>query len=103
MRLTSSLQTELQLPVSQSLALFVKVIRKLSKALEDARRAEITAALRPHPTSNNAVDAEKKAGKAAWQPLSQTVDEELNASGNDAVQALRQQQREVINSLDLET
>ncbi|EJC97851.1 DUF699-domain-containing protein [Fomitiporia mediterranea MF3/22] len=47
-------EAELQLPVSQALALFVKVVRKITKRLQDVQKAAISAEL-ALPTSASAI------------------------------------------------
>lgn len=37
----------------------------------------------------------------SWQPVSTTIEEELNTAGDEAMNQLREQQREMIDSLDL--
>jgi len=94
-------ETELQLPVAQALALFVKVIRKISKRLTDIQKAAIGATI-PEASAAPAsrVDGERNT-KADWTPVGISLDDELTEAGNDATKALREKQREMIDSLDL--
>jgi N-acetyltransferase 10 len=94
-------QTELQLPVSQILALFVKVVRKIAKRLVDVQKAAISAEL-PDPSAT----AESRVGVDAatpntWKPVETTLEDELNEAGDEATAALREKQRAMIDSLDL--
>ncbi|KAF8876384.1 GNAT acetyltransferase 2-domain-containing protein [Infundibulicybe gibba] len=92
-------ETELQLPVNQSLALFVKVIRKISKRLVDIQKAAIGAAL---PESSLATLSRAETGAPSqWKPVEMSVEDELNEAGDQATLALREKQREMIDSLDL--
>jgi len=97
-------QEELNLPVNQALALFVKSIRKISKRLVDIRKSALEAELQPAPTSDGTRD--ERALKAAealekMKPVEVTIDDELREAGNEVTRELREKQREMINSLDL--
>ncbi|TFK42880.1 GNAT acetyltransferase 2-domain-containing protein [Crucibulum laeve] len=94
-------EAELQLPVSQSLALFVKVIRKITKRLVDIQKAAISAEL-PEPslaTSSRVEGADVVMGD--WKPVEASIEDELNEAGDQVTSALREKQREMIDSLDL--
>lgn len=94
-------QTELSLPVAQSLALFVKTIRKMTKSLQDIQKADIartlpnergpTATILPPLALAGTSTAGGERGIAA----------ELQEAGDEVLLQLREQQREVIDSLDL--
>ncbi|KAG6813649.1 hypothetical protein H0H92_008886 [Tricholoma furcatifolium] len=90
-------ETELQISVSQGLALFVKVIRKISKRLVDIQKAAISAGL-PDAPKINTRDPTKA---AEWQPVTTTLEEELDTAGDEATTALREKQRAMIDALDL--
>jgi N-acetyltransferase 10 len=107
--LPSSWQSELQLPVAQTLALFVKVIRKLTKALQELLKDDVARTLpsedaaaaaaarilpTPNPNLNGSGVATQLSNKAA-------IAKELEAEGDEVLKQLRDQQREVIDSLDL--
>jgi len=103
MRLTHP-QEELNLPVNQALALFVKSIRKINQRLVDIRKSALEAELPPAPTADAAGD--QRALKAAealerMKPVEVTIDDELREAGNEVTRELREKQREMINSLDL--
>ena len=93
------IEAELSLPVSQSLALFVKVIKKLSKRLLDIQKAAISATIPDASAAPVRNDAEGK--KAEFKPLETTLEEELEAAGDEATRALREKQRAMIDALDL--
>ncbi|KII86732.1 hypothetical protein PLICRDRAFT_43382 [Plicaturopsis crispa FD-325 SS-3] len=94
-------EAELQLPVSQSLAMFVKVIRKITKKLVDIQKAAISAELPDATTTaTSRVDGERDAA-SAWKPVKASITEELEEAGDDAQRALREKQREMIDSLPL--
>jgi N-acetyltransferase 10 len=89
---------ELQLPVSQALAFFVKLIRKISGNLQDIQKAAISATIpAPMPASPTgsmtlATDAERGL---------KIMEAELEAAGDEATAALREKQRALIDSFDL--
>ncbi|GLB38826.1 putative RNA cytidine acetyltransferase with specificity toward both 18S rRNA and tRNAs [Lyophyllum shimeji] len=96
-------EAELQIGVSQALALFVKIIRKISKRLVNIQKAAISAEL-PDAASKAPVlpaDTAKGAGEVEAAGPSQTLEEELNEAGDEATRALREKQRAVIDALDL--
>ncbi|KIJ54078.1 hypothetical protein M422DRAFT_25043 [Sphaerobolus stellatus SS14] len=95
-------EAELQLPVSQALALFVKSLRKVSKRIEDLQKAAFSAELpRALPASAQAVDGAVGPTSHEWKPLAEDLDEELAEAGDEEKQKLRERQREMIDSLDL--
>ncbi|KAL9711453.1 hypothetical protein Ac2012v2_005998 [Leucoagaricus gongylophorus] len=111
-------EAELSLPVSQTLALFVKVIRKMSKKLVDIQKAGISASIslppdrlsEPHVNDGSHVNVEDnrnarvpgQAGREIeWKSTSALLEDELNDAGNEATQALKEKQREMIDALDL--
>jgi N-acetyltransferase 10 len=92
-------QTELSLPVSQCLALFAKVIRKISNKLISIQKEAIGADIPEGPSNDLPVS---KDGVAAtdWR-VEATVEDELNEAGDEATKALREKQRGMIDALDL--
>ena len=102
-RLTSP-QEELNLPVSQALALFAKSMRKICKRLTDIQKSAFETELPSPPTANGSGD--QKTIKAAevlkkMKPVEVTINDELREAGNEVTRDLREKQREMINSLDL--
>jgi len=91
-------QTELQLPVAQSLALFVKTIRKMSQSLHDILKANIALSL---PEERAHLVLEGTVPSATSGPAVTEIANELEEGGDTVLKQLREQQREVINSLDL--
>ncbi|KAH9889948.1 DUF699-domain-containing protein [Cubamyces lactineus] len=95
------IETELSLPVSQALALFVKVVKKISKRLLDVQKAAISAQL-PDERAAAAVARTDAEGRAAeWKPLETSLEDELAEAGDEAARALREKQRAMIDALDL--
>jgi len=96
--MTLSAKTELQLPVAQALALFAKVVRKISKRLNDIQKAAIGASI---PEAVAMPSSRVNDERADWVPVGINLDDELTQAGDDATNALRLKQREMIDSLDL--
>jgi N-acetyltransferase 10 len=80
----------------------VKVVRKISKQLMGIQKAAINAQI-PDPalTTSSAVATDKDVGMPDWRPVEMSVEDELNQAGDQATTALREKQREMIDSLDL--
>ncbi|KAM0746787.1 putative nucleolus protein [Meredithblackwellia eburnea MCA 4105] len=93
-------EKELSVPVAQSLALFVKTIRKMTKSLEDIQKADIS---RTIPTAQQAVASAKALPEVSRATVQgeNGLAAELEDAGDEVLQQLKEQQREVINSLDL--
>ena len=82
--------------------MFVKVIRKIGKRLIDIQKQAISAEMKlsgPAPTGTSRVDV--PAPSDDWKPMSQIVAEELDEAGDKVKSALREKQREMLDSLDL--
>ena len=94
-------KTELQLPLAQALALFVKVVRKISKRLVDIQKAAIGASIPKVAVAPTSRVVGERNAKTDWTPIGTSLDEELTQAGNGATNALREKQREMIDSLDL--
>jgi len=99
------LETELQLPVSQTLALFAKMIRKISKRLIDIQKAAISAEI---PQANPNTSLALSSGLEGGNTISRTTDnvtaameKELDQAGSEVTNAMRERQREMLSSLDL--
>ena len=89
--------------MSQTLALFVKIIRKITKQLVDIQKAAISAEL---PDASATVKSQLGADGASasentWKPVEMTLEDELNEAGDEVTAALREKQRAMIDSLDL--
>jgi N-acetyltransferase 10 len=97
-------QVELQLPVSQALALFVKLIRKISGNLQEIQKTAISVAIpapitTPAQASPHGADATTSQVASAERGLETGTDP--HAPDNEAAAALREKQRAMIDSLDL--
>lgn len=92
------LEKELSLPVAQVLAMFIKTIKKFSNAFREIEKAAVEKELpaEPRRNTNGDVNGDK------FVPLERDLEEEIEEEGDNVVSALREKQRELINSLDLE-
>ncbi|KAI0299677.1 helicase-domain-containing protein [Multifurca ochricompacta] len=94
-------EAELQLPVSQALALFVKLIRKISSKLQEVQKAAISATIpAPASASPDGVGPAISLVADAKRGL-KVMEAELDAAGDEATAALREKQRAMIDALDL--
>jgi len=96
-KVIDDLEKEFSLPSGQVMAMFIKIIKKACTAFREIERAAIEKEIPKEPTSNGQANGTDK-----FVPLEQDLDEDLNEAGNEAVAALREKQRELINSLDLQ-
>ncbi|KAG5652226.1 hypothetical protein H0H81_005768 [Sphagnurus paluster] len=90
-------EAELQISVSQALALFVKVVRKITKRLVDLQKAAISADL-PDAATKTIPQGPQPTD---WKPVAVSLEDELNEAGEEVTTALREKQREMIDALDL--
>ncbi|KIM44748.1 hypothetical protein M413DRAFT_442705 [Hebeloma cylindrosporum] len=98
------LESELQLPVSQTLALFAKMIRKISKRLIDIQKAAISAEIpqaNPHTISLSSRLEGDGANTGTTDNVAAAMEEELDQAGSEVTNAMRERQREMLTSLDL--
>lgn len=96
-------ESELQLPVAQSLALFVKTIRKMTKSLAEIQSQAIADTL-PDKTHDKAARKLLKSlptVKQSHEVNDKKMTDELDEEGREVMRQLREQQKEVIDSLDL--
>ena len=109
----------MQLPVSQSLALFVKVIRKITKRLQDVQKAAISAELSlPTPPSTHGIAARKDdqrdhaneddnmetdvvQDEAEASADATKLDKDRRVDETSERRAFKGKQREMISALDL--
>jgi N-acetyltransferase 10 len=80
------------------LALFTKVIRKISKRLVDVQKAAIDASM-PGPAEKTVVL--ENLIKTDGKPIEASMADELEEAGDAETRALREKQRAMISSLDI--
>lgn len=95
------LQNELHLPVSQHLALFTKIARKISKCLINIQKAAISEEMsKPNTVEISSILPDDSLVKTTGA-VTEAMAEELDEAGSEAMKALRERQKEFLNSLDL--
>jgi N-acetyltransferase 10 len=101
----SAVESELTLPSSQLLAMFIKIMRKMSSHFSSLVSGQIEASLPKQEigvsreNANSALDDEIIDEK--FKPLEIGLDEELEEGGDEAMKELRAKQRELIDALPL--
>jgi len=97
------------------LALFGKILRKITKHLQDIQKSSLGSDLpltqpevvRNVGISSNGIDRdnndgeEKQVGTSGWKPMNTTVAEDLELVAGEEVQRAKALQRELIDSMDL--
>lgn len=98
-------EKELDIPVSQGLALFVKVLRKISRKLQDLQKAAAGQDIPTEaPVLKRNVDADGAAnevGTSDWRPMPTTVEEDLTEVVSEEAQKAKSMQRELIDQIDM--
>jgi N-acetyltransferase 10 len=94
-------KAELQLPVSQALALFVKLIRKISGNLQEIRRAAVSATIPASAQVSQDGTGSIVSLVAGAERGLKSMEAELDAAGDEATTVLQEKQRAIIDSLDL--
>jgi len=95
----TSPQTELQLSVAQALVLLIKVVREIRQAVD---RYTIEASVPEAAVALASRVAGERNAKTDWTPVRiSLVDDVLTEASNDGTDALREKQRQMIDSLDL--
>ncbi|POR36821.1 Uncharacterized protein TPAR_02983 [Tolypocladium paradoxum] len=98
---------ELSLPSTQLLAMFIKILRKVTthfgSLVSAAVNAELPQAERLGVARENASGAhDDEVVDDRFVPLDTSLEDELEEGGDEALKALRQKQRELIDSLPLD-
>ena len=92
------IEKELKLPVSQGLAMFVKTIRKFTTAMDAARKQEIDSTIE---VDEDAIPGMKGQSNAVHS-VAKDVEAELQEEGDEVTRQMRAEQRDVIDSLNLQ-
>jgi N-acetyltransferase 10 len=100
-------EKELSLPASQVMAMFVKIVRKVTnffhELLSNAIISSSEALEAPRTSRANASGVhDDEPVDEHLEPLTQPLDEDLEEGGDEALRDLREKQRELINALPLE-
>ncbi|KAK6336457.1 killer toxin resistant protein [Orbilia brochopaga] len=108
---TDDIEKELNLPNQQILAMFVKIMRKVSTALGGVVERAIEEDLPPEHHGRRRVGAEEAINddgeemadvSTKLKPLEQTLEEDIEEGADEVKIALKEKQRELINALDLQ-
>lgn len=94
-----AISAELNLPVSQNMAMFSKIIRKVSGYFREVVNSAIEGDM---PAARNDAVRELDGEADEFQQISESLGDELQEAGDEVTAALREKQRELIRSLDLE-
>ena len=95
---------ELGLPNQQVLAMFIKVVRKIASHFRGLLSQSIAATLPAEDAPRRITQSgggQEEGGTGAFQPLEQSLDQDLKEAGKEAMDAYREKQRELISSMDL--
>ena len=94
-------EKELGLPSSQLLAMFVKIVRKVSSQFRRLLEGAVVETMpQPPPTANDdAADGEKE---QRFAPLQKSLDDELREGGEEVDKELKEKQRALIDALPLD-
>ncbi|CAF9913463.1 MAG: killer toxin resistant protein [Alectoria fallacina] len=100
-KILEDVEKELGLPSSQLLAMFVKIVRKVSSHF---RRLLEDAVVETMPQSALAAEDDGVDGgkEERFAPLQQNLDDELREGGEDVDKELKEKQRALINALPLD-
>lgn len=98
--------TDFSLPISQTLAMFMKIVKKFVVHFEGLVSGAIEASL---PKDTIGVSVANASGihddeviDTRFNPIEQTLEEELEEGGDEALKEVRKKQRELIDSLPLD-
>ena len=94
-------EAELNLPVSQLLALFVKSMRKMVNAVEEVQKSDISTKLAQEASTNGSTTTKQKSFESR-PAITETLEEELNQEGEVVADQLKEQQRQAVDSLGVE-
>jgi N-acetyltransferase 10 len=103
----SSVESELSLPSSQLLAMFIKIMRKMSSHFSSLVMGAIEAELPQREAIGVSVEDasavhDDQVVDERFVPLEMSLEDELDEGGDEAMKALREKQRELINALPLD-
>ena len=99
----TDVEKELNVPSSQLLAMFVKIIRKISTAFRSIVEGAVQEDM---PIKENghvdAIDGVETATDRRFAPLPQTLDDELREGAEEVDREMREKQRQLVDALPLE-
>ncbi|KAI9286623.1 GNAT acetyltransferase 2-domain-containing protein [Umbelopsis sp. AD052] len=97
------LETELGLPSSQILALFIKAVRKISAYFKEVQSKAMEIELpAKRPREEDEEDGKRDIQDVdSWKAVKEDLDEDLEEAGQQVIAGLKEKQRDLINTLDL--
>jgi len=102
----SAIEHELSLPSSQLLAMFIKIMRKMSTHFSALVSGQIEAGMLQRGIGVSREDAsgalDDEMVDTRFVPLETGLEEELEEGGDEALRALKEKQRELIDALPLD-
>lgn len=98
-RSVDDLEKELNLPNQQVLAMFIKIIRKAANYFRSVLSESISAKLPTEDAGKRGAITDEVGN--AFQPLDQSLQDDLDEAGKEAMTAYKEKQKELINSMDL--
>ena len=104
-KVLEDVEKELGLPASQLLAMFVKIVRKVSshfRALVEGAVAEGMPAPEPTTLAEDDVDRETNGETGRFVALEKDLQDELREGGEDVHKELREKQRALVDALPLD-
>lgn len=92
---------ELNLPANQTIAMFSKIVRKVSTYFRDLVNKSVESTM-PEIKDEVVAEMDGEEIKSQFEAIEESIEDELNAEGKAQVKELREKQRELINSLNLD-
>jgi len=92
---------ELNLPSNQTIAMFSKIVRKVSTFFRDLLSKSIEETM-PEYKDEAVAQMDGETEIPRFEAIEETIEDELTGEGKEAIKALREKQRELINSLNLD-
>lgn len=100
-KVLDDVEKELGLPSSQLLAMFVKIVRKVSSHFRRLLEGAVVETMpQPPPTAND--DAANGEKEQRFAPLQKSLDDELREGGEEVDKELKEKQRALIDALPLD-
>ena len=99
-KVLEDVEKELGLPMSQLLAMFVKIVRKVSTHFRSLVEEAIQETM-PEPISTEHNDGDEQAPNK-FAPLPEVLDDELREGGEEVNRELKEKQRALIDALPLD-
>lgn len=103
-KILDDVEKELNVPSSQLLAMFVKIVRKVSTSLGTVVAGAVAETMPERqsiPNDTNGI-TDTAMTDAKYQPLAQNLEDELREGGEEVDREMREKQRALVNALPLD-